>query len=100
MPVIRATLGGHIRLMVTFLFDLAFLSEVERTLVQGGHLWLATDFGEYFDVMVDVLSQSHSMREVEAEWEGAKTNYEEKYLAEGKPIYRRVLEFISAEQKK
>lgn len=79
------------------LFDLAFLSEVERTLVQGGRLWLATDFGEYFDVMVDVLSQSHSMREVEAQWEGAKTNYEEKYLAEGKPIYRRILEFTPVE---
>lgn len=79
------------------LFDLAFLSEVERTLVQGGRLWLATDFGEYFDVMADLLSQSHAMRDVEADWEGAKTNYEEKYLAEGKPIYRRVLEFTPAE---
>ena len=33
------------------LFDIEFLSEVERTLVQGGRLWLATDFGEYFDKM-------------------------------------------------
>jgi len=28
---------------------------------------------------------------------GAKTNYEEKYLAVGKPIYRRVLEFAPVE---
>ena len=79
------------------LFNREFLSEVERTLVPGGRLWLATDFGEYFDVMVEVLAQSHSMREVEAEWVGAKTNYEEKYLAVGKPIYRRVLEFAPVE---
>ena len=79
------------------LFNREFLSEVERTLVPGGRLWLATDFGEYFDVMVEVLAQSHSMREVEAEWVGAKTNYEEKYLAVGKPIYRRVLEFVPVE---
>tara|TARA_Y100001934_G_scaffold62885_1_gene78095 strand:+ start:316 stop:927 length:612 start_codon:yes stop_codon:yes gene_type:complete len=79
------------------LFNREFLSEVERTLVPGGRLWLATDFGEYFDVMDEVLAQSHSMREVEAEWVGAKTNYEEKYLAVGKPIYRRVLEFAPVE---
>ena len=79
------------------LFNAEFLAEVERTLIPGGHLWLATDFSEYFDVMLEVLDGSRSMRVVEAEWDGAKTNYEEKYIAAGKPIYRRVLEFSPGE---
>lgn len=75
------------------LFNRDFLAEVERTLMPGGHLWLATDFVEYFDVMLEVLDESDHLRAVEAEWDGAKTNYEEKYIAAGKPIYRRVLAY-------
>ena len=77
------------------LFNEEFLREVERTLDQGGQLWLATDFADYFDVMLEVLEMSQCLEEVEAEWLGAKTNYEEKYLAQGKPIYRRVLKKIT-----
>ena len=58
----------------------------------GGRLWLATDFADYYEVMLDVLDLSERMREVEVDWQGARTNYEEKYLAAGKPIYRRVME--------
>lgn len=74
------------------LFNPEFLAEVERTLIPGGHLWLATDFSEYFDVMLEVLDGSRRLHPVEVEWDGAKTNYEEKYIAAGKPIYRRVLQ--------
>ena len=75
------------------LFNREFLNEVERTLMPGGLLWLATDFAEYFEVMEDVLRESDRLRETDRVWDGAKTNYEEKYLAVGKPIYRRVLQF-------
>lgn len=74
------------------LFNREFLNEVERTLMPGGLLWLATDFAEYFEVMEDVLRESDRLRETDRVWDGAKTNYEEKYLAVGKPIYRRVLQ--------
>lgn len=74
------------------LFNEGFLREIERTLVPGGQLWLATDFADYYEVMLDVLDLSKTMREVEVDWQGARTNYEEKYLAAGKPIYRRVME--------
>jgi tRNA (guanine-N7-)-methyltransferase len=74
------------------LFNEGFLREIERTLVPGGQLWLATDFADYYEVMLDVLDLSETMREVEVDWQGARTNYEEKYLAAGKPIYRRVME--------
>jgi len=74
------------------LFNEGFLREVERTLVSGGLLWLATDFADYYDVMVEVLELSEVLDEVDLDWQGARTNYEEKYLAEGKPIYRRVME--------
>jgi tRNA (guanine-N7-)-methyltransferase len=75
------------------LFNREFLNEVERTLIPGGLLWLATDFAEYFEVMEDVLRESDRLQEIDRVWDGAKTNYEEKYLAVGKPIYRRVLQF-------
>ena len=69
----------------------AFLREVERTLETGGQLWLATDFADYFEVMLEVLDTSSVLDEINVEWLGARTNYEDKYLALGKPIYRRVL---------
>ncbi len=74
------------------LFNEGFLREIERTLVSGGQLWLATDFFDYYEVMIDILGLSEMMYEVEVDWQGARTNYEEKYLAVGKPIYRRVMQ--------
>lgn len=73
------------------LFNESFLREIERTLVSGGQLWLATDFADYYEVMVDLLDLSETMYEIEVDWQGARTNYEKKYLAAGKPIYRRVM---------
>jgi len=74
------------------LVNLAFLTEVERILAPEGRWWLATDHQEYFEVMHEVLSASRVLKEVAVEWEGTKTNYEEKYLARGKPIFRRVVQ--------
>ena len=67
------------------------MREIERTLETDGQLWLATDFADYFEVMLEVLHTSRVLDEIDAEWLGARTNYEEKYLALGKPIFRRVL---------
>jgi tRNA (guanine-N7-)-methyltransferase len=74
------------------LFDAAFLGDVERTLQPGGRLWLATDFAEYFEVMLEVLALSRRLEPVAVPWPGVRTNYEDKYLAQEKPIFRRVLE--------
>ncbi|MBI2504945.1 MAG: tRNA (guanosine(46)-N7)-methyltransferase TrmB [Candidatus Latescibacteria bacterium] len=73
------------------LFNAPFLDEVARTLVPEGRLWLATDHEDYFAAMQEVLAADLRFREVEADWAGVKTNYEEKYLKAGKPIYRRVM---------
>ena len=73
------------------LFNGGFLREVERTLETDGELWLATDFADYFEVMLEVLHTSRVLDEIDAEWLGVRTNYEEKYLELGKPIFRRVL---------
>ena len=74
------------------LFKEEFLREVERILEPGGLLWLATDHAEYFETMELLLTGSVALSVVELEWSGAKTNYEEKYVSAGKPIYRRILQ--------
>ncbi|MEW6749510.1 MAG: tRNA (guanosine(46)-N7)-methyltransferase TrmB [Candidatus Latescibacterota bacterium] len=74
------------------LFNLDFLREVERALEPGGRLWLATDHQGYFDSMTETLSHACCLVGVQAEWVGARTNYEEKYLMQGKGILRRVVE--------
>lgn len=73
------------------LFNESFLREVERTLCPGGRLWVATDYAEYFEAMLETFATSMCLVETDDEWLGARTNYEEKYLIQGKPIYRRVL---------
>ena len=72
------------------LIDSDFVIEIERTLCSGGMLRLATDHKEYFSVMVDVFGTSTILEPVDAEWDGVRTNYEEKYMAQGKSIYRRI----------
>lgn len=77
------------------LFNREFLHETERVLQTGGRLWLATDHGDYFAAMLEVLQESRRLRLVEgAEWEGAQTNYEVKYLERGIEINRRVFEKV------
>lgn len=74
------------------LFNRPFAVEVERVLIPGGALWLATDHEDYYRVMEEVLGHSHGLQEVEGvEWTGARTNYEEKYIGQGKTIFRKVL---------
>ncbi len=78
------------------LVNSSFLDEVERTLQPGGRLWLVTDHAEYFASMQEALAARDGLRPVDALWAGARTNYEEKYLSQGRPIYRVVAEKVSA----
>jgi len=72
------------------LINTEFRIEVERTLCVGGRVWLATDHQEYFEVMMEVFEDSLILEPIEAVWEGERTNYEQKYMDEGKLIFRRV----------
>ena len=75
------------------LLDDAFLAEAERVLQPGGRLWLATDHDGYFESILEVLDRFRDVLEpVEAAWEGVSTNYEDKFVGQGKAIHRRVLE--------
>lgn len=80
------------------LVNAGFLAEVERALAPGGRLWLATDHEEYFTVMEEALAQRDALQPVDAGWTGAPTNYEDKFVARGKPIYRRVVEKGAGQQ--
>ncbi len=73
------------------LFTSGFLKELERTLMPGGWLWLATDYESYFEAILELLRRRNCLHETGREWTGTKTNYEEKYLAQGRTIYRRTL---------
>ena len=72
------------------LINTEFRIEVERTLCAGGRVWLATDHQDYFEVMMEVFEDSLILEPVEVAWEGARTNYEQKYMDEGKLIFRQV----------
>ncbi len=75
------------------LLDEAFLAEAQRILVPGGRLWIATDHDGYFEAILEALDPFNGLLlPVEAVWEGASTNYEDKFVGQGKPIHRRVLE--------
>ena len=75
------------------LLDEAFLAEVGRILKPGGRLWLATDHDGYFESILEVLDRFRDLLvPVEAAWEGVSTNYEDKFVGQGRAIHRRVLE--------
>lgn len=74
------------------LFDDGFVREITRILRVGGLLRLATDHDDYFEVMVETLERAQGLAEIEVAWDGVSTNYEDKFLAKGKQINRRVME--------
>ena len=74
------------------LLDEPFLAEVERVLQPGGRLWIATDHDGYFEAILEVLDRYRDLLvPVEAVWDGVSTNYEDKFVGQGKAIHRRVL---------
>jgi tRNA (guanine-N7-)-methyltransferase len=73
------------------LLDEESIDLVLRALAPGGRLCFATDFLEYGESAHDVLSSHGALRvrEVDGGWPGGpRTNYEAKYVAEGRPILR------------
>lgn len=76
------------------LFQPSFLAEVRRVLRIGGELIIVTDHMGYFNQVRNVLASSGEgfatvpmprMTDVEGEIVG--TNFERKYIAEGRPFY-------------
>jgi tRNA (guanine-N7-)-methyltransferase len=71
------------------------LADVERSLVPGGYLRLATDVEEYFQVILElVATRPRFVRQAWDQPESAAheldylTNFERKYRLEGRPIHR------------
>jgi tRNA (guanine-N7-)-methyltransferase len=71
----------------------------ERTLRPGGRLHIATDVGDYFQVMTELLAQNTQFVPVPPPEAGTPahdldylTNFERKFRKQGKPIYRALYE--------
>jgi tRNA (guanine-N7-)-methyltransferase len=70
-----------------------FFTEALRVLATKGRLWIATDHNEYFESIVEELAPfDDRFEQVEAAWDGATTNYEDKFVSRGSVIHRRVLQ--------
>jgi tRNA (guanine-N7-)-methyltransferase len=73
------------------MFDPETVDLVLSVLRPGGDLFFATDYLEYGELVTEIL-QSHPDLEVELleePWpDGARTNYEAKFIVEGRPILR------------
>ena len=72
------------------------VADVERALVPGGDLRVATDVEEYFGVIRDLVADAPAVRRAAAGPSRRTpehdldylTNFERKYRIEGRPIYR------------
>jgi tRNA (guanine-N7-)-methyltransferase len=76
-------------------FSKTLLADVERALVPGGELRVATDVEEYFGVIRDLVGTRTRFEPLPLEDPGEPqhdldylTNFERKYRIEGRPIYR------------
>lgn len=73
------------------LFDPQTVDLVIGLVRPGGHLFFATDFLEYGEIVRGILEGYPGIRVERRDrvWdEGPRTNYEAKYIAEGRPILR------------
>lgn len=73
------------------LFDPQTVDLVLGLLRPGGRLFFATDFLEYGEIVMEILEAHPALRVTRRErpWdEGPRTNYEAKYIVEGRPILR------------
>lgn len=76
-----------------------FLDEVARVLKPGKRLFYwGTDHKEYNEIALDVFDNFNGCKVIERNTakptEGIMTGFEKKYLKEGRPIYRSVIEFF------
>lgn len=73
-----------------------FIELIKRSLTANGCIFFATDFKDYFDVMLSTARACPGLQEMfcktilpeEANPEDAATNYERKYLMQRRTIYR------------
>ncbi len=75
------------------LFSAQFCADLQRTLAGDGILYAASDFQEYYEELRTALQAVFAVQEHPQPWEDAplgRTNYEVKYIQEGRPIYRLV----------
>ena len=75
------------------LFTEQFCADLRRTLIPGGVLYFATDHQDYYQEILPRLQAVLAVCEPPEPWEDApegRTNYEVKYLKEGRAIYRLV----------
>jgi len=75
------------------LFDPQTVDLVLGLLADGGRLFFATDFLEYGELVTEILESFPGLdvQRRDAPWdEGPRTNYEAKYMVEGRPILRLV----------
>ena len=74
------------------LLDTDFFAETLRVLEPSGCLWIATDHDDYFNAILEGLEPFVDRFDpVDAVWDGATTNYEDKFVSMGSTIHRRVL---------
>jgi len=76
------------------LFDPETVDLVLGAVRPGGTLYFATDHLDYGEVVVEILERhpAVSLRRLDGPWpDGPRTNYEAKYVEEGRPILRLVV---------
>lgn len=76
------------------LFDPVTVDLVLGALRPGGTLYFATDHLDYGEVVVEILERHPGVRvrRLQGPWaDGPRTNYEAKYIEEGRPILRLVV---------
>jgi tRNA (guanine-N7-)-methyltransferase len=76
-------------------FSERFALDCARVLKPGGHLYLATDVAEYFQIMLGILAQRPEFTPLRAERveaiqdaESPQTNFEKKAYLQGRPVWR------------
>jgi len=84
------------------LITVSFLKDIHRLLIPGGRIHIATDFTEYFSWITAAAEQCAELKELsrvtidpsDADAERALTNYERKYLLQGRSIHKAVYEAL------
>ena len=76
------------------LFDPATTAAMERVLRPGGQLHVATDYGEYFEIILGRIREHTSLRVLEgvSPAGGQNSNFAVKYLAQGRRLHGGVWE--------
>lgn len=69
------------------IFNPQFMNEIVRTLTPTGELHVATDYADYFTVIMEELTAVKELKTEPAEPGPFLSNFQVKYVAEGRPLY-------------